>query len=62
MTIARPSRAVTPVVAVAAPTPVADDDAFLSEIETVLGGPHNQELQPFDALTPRVQELMAGLR
>ena len=62
MTIARPSRIESPVVAVAAPAPVADDDAFLSEIETVLGGPHNQELQPFDALTPRVQELMANLR
>jgi hypothetical protein len=62
MTIARPSRVASPVVAVAAPAPVADDDAFLSEIETVLGGPHNQELQPFDALTPRVQELLAGLR
>jgi predicted anti-sigma-YlaC factor YlaD len=62
MTIARPSRPAAPVVAVAAPTPVADDDAFLSEIETVLGGPHNQELLPFDALTPRVQELLAGLR
>lgn len=62
MTIARPARQATPVVAVAGPPPVADDDAFLSEIETVLGGPHNQELLPFDALTPRVQELLAGLR
>jgi len=62
MSIARPARPASPVVAVAAPAPVADDDAFLSEIETVLGGPHNQELLPFDALTPRVQELLAGLR
>lgn len=62
MTIARPSRPAPPVVAVAAPASAADDDAFLSEIETVLGGPHNQELLPFDALTPRVQELLAGLR
>ena len=46
----------------AAAAAVADDDAFLSEIESVLGGPHNQELLPFDALTPRVQELLAGLR
>jgi len=62
MTIARPARPAAPVVAVASPAPVADDDAFLSEIESVLGGPHNQELLPFDALTPRVQELLAGLR
>jgi predicted anti-sigma-YlaC factor YlaD len=62
MTISRTARPAAPVVAVAAPAPVADDDAFLSEIETVLGGPHNQELLPFDALTPRVQELLAGLR
>ena len=63
MTISRPARPPAPVVAVGVPAPVvADDDAFLSEIETVLGGPHNQELLPFDALTPRVQELLAGLR
>lgn len=62
MTISRPVGPTAPVVSVAAPAPVADDDAFLSEIETVLGGPHNQELMPFDALTPRVQELLAGIR
>lgn len=62
MTVSAPSYPAAPVVAVAAPAPVADDDAFLSEIESVLGGPHNQELLPFDALTPRVQELLAGLR
>jgi len=62
MTISRTARPAAPVVSVAVEAPVADDDAFLSEIETVLGGPHNQELLPFDALTPRVQELLAGLR
>jgi hypothetical protein len=34
-----------------------DDDAFLSEIEAVVGGPHNVELLPFDTLTPRTREV-----
>lgn len=34
-----------------------DDDAFLSEIEAVVGGPHNLELLPFDTLTPRIREI-----
>jgi len=37
--------------------PVSDDDTFLSEIEAVVGGPHNVELLPFDTLTPRVREI-----
>ena len=44
-------------VAVSNPGPVVDDDAFLSEIEAAIAGSHNQELLPFDALTPRVQEI-----
>ena len=62
MTLTRPSRAATPIIAVSGPAPAADDDAFLSEIEAVLGGPHNQELLLIDALTPRVQETLADIR
>ena len=62
MTVARPSRVAAPIVAVSGPVPADDDDAFLAEIEAVLGGPHNQELLLFDALTPRVQETLADIR
>jgi hypothetical protein len=57
MTIARPARFEPQTVAVSSPGPLVDDDAFLSEIEAAIGGSHNQELLPFDALTPRVQEI-----
>lgn len=62
MTVARPARASVPIIAVSGPATAPDDDAFLSEIEAVLGGPHNQELMLFDALTPRVQEILADIR
>ena len=41
------------------PTPVEmpDDDAFLLELELALAGPRSRELQPFDALTPYVQDI-----
>ena len=39
-----------------------DDDAFLLELEFALERPHTQELQPFDALTPHVQEIETVLR
>jgi anti-sigma factor RsiW len=52
----RPVRSAAPV-ATAPIVPIVDDDAFLSELEAALGGPRNQELLPFDALTPRVQEI-----
>jgi hypothetical protein len=35
----------------------ADDEAFLTELETALSGPRNEELMPFDELTPRVQPI-----
>jgi hypothetical protein len=57
MTIARPLHLEPQAVAVSNPGPVVDDDAFLSEIEAAIGGSQNQELLPFDALTPRVQEI-----
>jgi hypothetical protein len=57
MSVNRPARVAAPVVPASVPAPVIDDAAFLSELEAALGGPHNQELLPFDALTPRVQEI-----
>ena len=54
-----PPRLMAPPAATAspAPAPSLDVDAFLSELDAALGGPQNQELLPFDALTPRVQEI-----
>src|SRR5581483_7682267 len=34
----------------------ATDDAFLSELETMLDRPRTTELQPLDVLTPHVRE------
>jgi hypothetical protein len=36
---------------------VANDDAFLSDLEIALERPHTRELQAFDALTPHVREI-----
>jgi len=38
-------------------TPVASDDAFLSDLEVALERPHTRELIAFDALTPHVREI-----
>jgi predicted anti-sigma-YlaC factor YlaD len=57
MTAARTPPLVAPIAATVSPAPVLDVDAFLSELEVALGATHNQELLPFDALTPRVQEI-----
>ena len=46
---------VSPVITVSDPLTAGDDDTFLSDLEMALSGPRNQELLPFDALTPRVQ-------
>lgn len=62
MTMARPARIAPQAVAVSSPGPLIDDDAFLSEIEAAIGEPYDQELLPFDALTPRVQEISRRLR
>jgi len=35
----------------------ADDDVFLTELETALDRPYTRELAPFDALTPHVREV-----
>jgi hypothetical protein len=39
------------------PGQVADDDAFLSELDVALERPQTRELQPFDAFTPHVREV-----
>jgi anti-sigma factor RsiW len=39
------------------PADVANDDAFLSDLELALERPHTRELQAFDALTPHVREV-----
>lgn len=59
MTVARSPHLVAPIALAVSPPPAPglDVDAFLSELEAALGGPQNQELLPFDALTPRVQEI-----
>jgi uncharacterized protein involved in exopolysaccharide biosynthesis len=36
---------------------VANDDAFLSDLETALERPHTRELQAFDELTPHIREI-----
>ncbi len=36
----------------------SDDAAFLKELELALGRTHPRELQPFDALTPHVREVV----
>jgi anti-sigma factor RsiW len=36
---------------------VANDDAFLSDLELALERPHTRELQAFDAFTPHVREI-----
>jgi len=39
-----------------------DDDAFLSELEIAVAGPHTRELEPFYAFTPSIMEASAQLR
>ncbi len=59
----QPPAATAPPASLARPVSVSsDDEAFLSQIELALGGPRTRELQPFDAMTPRVQEISTRLR
>lgn len=54
-----------PAVLVSSPAPTGDaldDDLFLKELEFALERPHTRELQPFDALTPRIQEIGSRVR
>jgi hypothetical protein len=55
-----------PAVRVSSPSPLVadtlDDDVFLMELELALERPYTQELQPFDALTPHIQEIDSVLR
>lgn len=60
---AQPPVSMAPPASLARPVNVSsDDEAFLSQIELALGGPRTRELQPFDAMTPRVQEISTRLR
>jgi hypothetical protein len=60
MSVPRPS---TPAVRVVTTQPDApDDDAFLMELEVALSRPHARELQPFDAMTPRANDIENGGR
>jgi anti-sigma factor RsiW len=53
--MARPAVRLTPVATRGTtPPPVADDDAFLGELEVALERPQTRELQPFDTFTPHV--------
>ena len=61
MSTSTPARLVAPIATITAPAPEPDDDTLLSELEAVLVGPPNVELLPFDALTPRVQEISSRL-
>ena len=44
------------------PVTVADDDAFLLDLELALQRPNTRELEPFDALTPHVREIYNRVR
>ena len=44
------------------PASVADDEAFLSDLEAALQRPHTRELAPFDALTPHVRDVNVPIR
>jgi hypothetical protein len=60
-----PSSGITPRPAVLVTTQASDtpdDDTFLSELEFALERPRTRELQPFDALTPLVQDVDNRLR
>ncbi len=60
---ARPVARLTPVATRGTvPATVADDDAFLSELEVALERPQTRELQPFDAFTPHVREVRNTIR
>lgn len=45
-----------------APAEVADDDAFLSDLEAALERPRTRELVPFDQLTPHVRDVSTPIR
>jgi anti-sigma factor RsiW len=59
---ARPSRLVPVATRGSAAATVADDDAFLSELDLALERPRTRELLAFDAFTPHVREIKNGIR
>lgn len=44
------------------PAKVADDDAFLSDLDAALERPRTRALAPFDALTPHVRDVSLPIR
>ncbi len=61
-TPARPH--LTPVVATGGTSPatIADDDAFLSDLDAALERPRTRALAPFDALTPHARDVSMPIR
>ena len=57
MGVSRPASTAPPAVAVTLQPASIDADAFLSQLETALGGPQTPELRAFDMLTPQVREI-----
>jgi hypothetical protein len=53
----RPSRLPPIATRGTSPATVADDDAFLSDLEAALERPRTRELLPFDQLTPHVRDV-----
>ena len=59
---ARPSRLKPVATRGSTPATVADDDAFLSDLEAALERPRTRELVPFDQLTPHVRDVSTPIR
>jgi len=57
MGVSRPASTAPPAVAVTLQSASIDAGAFLSQLETALGGPQTPELKAFDVLTPQVREI-----
>jgi hypothetical protein len=53
----RPTRLAPVATRGSSPADVAEDDAFLSDLEVALERPHTRELLAFDAFTPHVREV-----
>jgi hypothetical protein len=53
----RPARLAPAATRGTSPATIADDDAFLSDLEAALERPRTRELLPFDQLTPHVREI-----
>jgi anti-sigma factor RsiW len=59
---ARPAQTAPTGLPVSVQAPAFDTDAFLSELESALGGPRTPELMSLDVLTPQVREVVLNSR